>query len=95
MDMTAFDEADAFNELLQCLIIKVGKRQNDEKAQETVIESIEQLARTVHRTKYAAKGLEHIFALTEDFITPPFKPALWPAIKEWMILYVSFLVSHR
>lgn len=81
MDMTAFDEADAFNELLQCLIIKVGKRQNDEKAQETVIESIEQLARTVHSTKYAAKGLEHIFALTEDFITPPFKPALWPAIK--------------
>ena len=46
-----------------------------------MIESIENLARSVHSQKYASRGLDHIFALTEDFITPPFKPALWPTIK--------------
>ena len=65
-----FDENDNFNELLQCLVIKIGKRQNDEEAQEHVIETLEDLARAVFGKKYSARGLDHIFAMCEEFILP-------------------------
>ena len=60
-------------------------RQGDERSQDVVLDAVQLLATSLKKSTncktQAERGLQFIFNLTSEFITPPFKPALWPTIK--------------
>lgn len=69
-------------DLIQILVIIVGQRQEDEKAQKDVLNALQALAMSYKsHPEGAERGLDYIYELAGEFLSPPFKPALWTTVR--------------
>lgn len=68
-------------EYLQIMVINLGQREQDKPAQNEIVKCIESFASAVSGTQLAKQGLTLLFDMVGEYLKPPFKATLWPAVK--------------